>query len=214
MVYSTEPAISVVAVGYEDVVIASVNEPQIHIETLAEPGVTMVSLSDPDVTMRSVSEDAAVMPVSVSLTCIKCHSQLGLQISGASNTGLAERAGAIGFLPFAQTRPGLCEQPQGFSVASPCAASPASSVMQISGVAPDSQLQPPTTLSQTPLTVQPFATGTASAVWGYATPISDTSTMGQCRCVKYLRASNNHYPYSRGRQTQHICRQVGLCTAS
>ncbi|KAL1484591.1 hypothetical protein MTO96_032514 [Rhipicephalus appendiculatus] len=179
IVSTTEPGISIVAAGYDDLEVASVTEPDIHMETLTEHHVITVSLSDPDVTMRSVSEDAAVMPVSVSLTCIKCHSQLGLQICGASKAGAAEREGAVGVFPVAQARPGVCEQPQRFSVPSPHAVPQASPGMQI----PSAKLQPQPTISSIPITqmpptIQPFATAQQLPSTASLPPISDTSTMG------------------------------------
>ncbi|KAH8029218.1 hypothetical protein HPB51_023783 [Rhipicephalus microplus] len=66
---STEPEVSVVAVGYEDGKMASVTKPDIHMETVTEPDVITVSLSDPDVTMQSVSEDATFMPNTTTRVC-------------------------------------------------------------------------------------------------------------------------------------------------
>ncbi|KAL3197533.1 hypothetical protein MRX96_001595 [Rhipicephalus microplus] len=156
--------------------------PDIHVETFTERDIALVSVSDSNVTKHSVSEDATVTSKSVSLKCTKCHSQLGLEICNVSTAGTADHTGTVGVFPVAQARPGECEQPQGFPIASQYAVPPRSPGMQISDVVPDAQLQPATTTPSIPHHTEaagyPTIRYCTAATAGYALPISDTSTKG------------------------------------
>ncbi|KAH7984990.1 hypothetical protein HPB52_024387 [Rhipicephalus sanguineus] len=171
-----KPRVHTVTVGDKDAEIVSATDPDVHMATLTDSDVVMVSASDPDVTMRTVSEtDAAVMPFSVSFMCLKCHSQLGIQICGVHTVGPAQRVEAITQAALAQAPQRVSGDVQGFSVAPPYFLPQASPGLHMCNVSPSGQFQSSVTTSScffTPLppVIQTFGMTSAQQQPFMATP--------------------------------------------